>query len=202
MSNKQMSADYSQTGAVLVTSLVFLLVLTLVAVIAMQSTITDQKISTNVAFKTKSFEYSEAPRPKAGDVMDAHVFERGWDNVLTASTSESADYANLNIVDKTKDLYLENDIGEDPLDPSTLSKDMTYSRTVGSETITSDLTVYRNGAHALPGHSAAMVSGYEGTGKAMAGSGSAVFYDVRSEGQAASNARTVTSADVRVLVRN
>jgi Tfp pilus assembly protein PilX len=200
-----MGAGIFQSGAVLVTSLVFLLVLTLVAVIAMQSTITDQKISTNVAFKTKSFEYSEAPRPKAGDVMDAHVFERGWTGVLTDSTTESADYASLNVVDTTKDLYLKNDTGEDPLaNPPVYTKDMEYSRTASNgETIKSDISVYRNGARVLPGHSAAMVSGYEGTGKASAGSGSAVFYDVRSKGQhTASNANTVTSADVRILVRN
>jgi type IV pilus assembly protein PilX len=196
------SAGLSQQGAVLVTSLVFLLIMTLVAVVAMQSTIMDQKISTNVASKTKSLEYSESPRPKAADVMDDHAFERGWTGVLKTTTSESADYAGLNVVDKNKDLYLENIAGEDPLDPSTLTTDMTYSRSAGTETISSDLTVYRNVARGLAGHSAAMISGYEGTGKAMAGGGSAIFFDIRSKAQGAARAETVTSADTRVIIRN
>lgn len=233
-----------ELGVVLVTSLVFLLVLTLVAVIAMQTTVTDQKISTNLAFKTKSFENSESPRPKAGDVVDHHVFERGWDNILNdagnyVASDGSVIYEGLTIDETNAELmYFKNgkdaeggdeEVVEDALDPSSLLKDMTYERSVsgadGSEAIVAELSVFRNGAHALPGHSAAMVSGYEGTGKAMAGSGSAIFYDVRSQGYSAlanvddndtpndpgddtttyekiAGAQSVTSADVRVVVRN
>jgi hypothetical protein len=140
--------------------------------------------------------------------MDAHTFKESWTGVLKGTTSESADYAGLNVVDRTKDLYFKNISGENPLDPSTLTKDMTYSRDVKDgggtviDTISSDITVYKNSARALAGNSAAMIAGYEGTGKSMAGGGSATFFDIRSKAQSAAGSETVTSADARVIIRN
>ena len=197
-------------GAVLVTSLVFLLVLTLVAVIAMQSTITDQKISTNIAYKTKSLESSESPRPRGWTILDNHVFEREWtkdlfDDGIVALGIDFNDIDGLSLFDENNELrsfYLENTETSDPAFSGSYTQDMKYERTVGNESLKSDISIYRTGAHIRSGHGAAMVAGYEGTGKSAAGSGSSVYFHVISSGTSSANAETTTSADTSVPVRN
>jgi hypothetical protein len=69
---------FLQRGYVLVTSLIFLMVLTLVAVIATKNTTLELKMSHNFLEKSQAFEGSEAARLKAGDLVDALMFYRGW----------------------------------------------------------------------------------------------------------------------------
>ena len=76
----------TQRGAVLITSLIFLLVLTLIAVVAMQSTSLEQKMSTNVAYKLQTFEDAESSRAAISSVMYPHLWEKStWDNVTLPS---------------------------------------------------------------------------------------------------------------------
>ena len=52
----------SQRGAVLITSLIFLVMLTIVAVVANQSTVLETRMSTNTIVKARAVEASEALR--------------------------------------------------------------------------------------------------------------------------------------------
>ncbi|MGD8378371.1 MAG: PilX N-terminal domain-containing pilus assembly protein [Gammaproteobacteria bacterium] len=201
-----------QSGYVLVTALIFLLVLTLVAVIATKNTSLELRMSRNFTNHVRSFETSEGTRLAINDLVDAHVYNRGWPTTVTGGTIDPATFASpippgLTILDKDgdgvpDDLYIKNDAGENVLDPGTLDTDMTYSRTVNGETMTSKLSVFKLGTSNNPGSSTAMISGYEGTGKATAGSGGAVYFQLRSVAEGLDGAIAVTASVYRHVVRD
>lgn len=69
-----------QTGFVLITALIFLVVLTLVAVIAVKSTGLELRMSANNAMHTEAFEASEAPRQVTARLLEVLGFNSasGW----------------------------------------------------------------------------------------------------------------------------
>lgn len=67
-----------QRGYVLITSLIFLLVLTLIAVVVTKNTSLNLKMSRNYIEKTAAFEGSEVARLDTDNMLDAFVFSRGW----------------------------------------------------------------------------------------------------------------------------
>lgn len=68
-------------GYVLVTGLIFLAVLTIVAVIAMRATGLELRMSNNAGLRAKALESSEALRiALTQDLLDAHIYYRGWPN--------------------------------------------------------------------------------------------------------------------------
>lgn len=67
-----------QRGYVLITSLIFLMVLTLVAVVATKNTTLQLKMSRNYIRKEIAFEGSEVARMDADNMLDAFIFSRGW----------------------------------------------------------------------------------------------------------------------------
>jgi len=83
------SARRAEGGFALVTSLVFLVVLTMVAAVAIRSSGLELKMSTNLSQRSATFETSELGRlmisgggtngaPQTGGLLDAHVYNRGW----------------------------------------------------------------------------------------------------------------------------
>ena len=192
------SAPRSQRGAALIIGLIFLAVLTLVGVTAMRSTTLEYQISTNQAFKHQSFAYSETGRRVLGEVLDDHVFERGW----TLPGGQSLVPTGLTVNDKDGDgtldnLYLANGAGEDPLDASTLETDATFS----AGDVSADLSVYRAGSVLTPGGASVMSAGYAGLGKSAAGGGAQVLLQLRSRGTGRGNARTDTGSDFRAVIQ-
>lgn len=67
-----------QRGYVLITSLIFLLVLTLVAVMATKNTTLQLKMSRNYIRKEIAFEDTEVARMDADNMLDGYLFNRGW----------------------------------------------------------------------------------------------------------------------------
>src|SRR5579859_6561716 len=67
-----------QRGFVLVTALIFLVMLTLIGVVATKNTTLGLKMSRNFLVKTQTFEAAETARVKVDDVLDSATYWRGW----------------------------------------------------------------------------------------------------------------------------
>ena len=192
---------FKQQGAVLVVSLIFLAMLTLVGVSSMQSTSLDYQISANAALKDRSFYSSESGRLAMGDILDDHIFERGWTNFSLP--------AGLSMTTANKDLYLTNDAGDDLANQASLTIDARYQidNAVDGDfsdggDIDADVVVYKTQTKWATGAGVAMVSGYQGLGKSSAAGGTHMFFELRSTGKTALNAQSVTATEYRAIVKN
>ena len=234
-----LSRFYRQHGFVLITALIFLVVLTLIGVVATKNTTLGLKMSHNFQDKMMTFEGSETARVKVDDLLDAVTFNRGWPDSMggtvtavdfvqgfpnnawpsgvtllaanwTAASPNQASVSNppWNITDGN------------PNGPATAAGFLTLTPMLAYQYGTSNtgayadtgdinsyISVYKLGVANNPGSGAAMISGYEGTGKGAAGSGAAVFYYLRSQGMlgglspAPTGAVAYTGADYRAIVR-
>lgn len=72
------SAPSRQRGIALFVGLIFLVVLSLVAVIAMQSTFLEMRMATNVARHEEAFQMSDSMRGIPDAFLDQNVFNAGW----------------------------------------------------------------------------------------------------------------------------
>jgi hypothetical protein len=88
--------------------------------------------------------------------------------------------------------------------PSTLVNNLKYEYD-GNPAVYGYIAIYKLGVGNAPGSGAAMISGYEGTGKGAAGAGALVYYYLRSQatlgGFGASGAAAYTGADYRAVIR-
>ena len=218
-----------QRGYVLVTALIFLSVLTLIGVVTMRSSTLEQRMSANSAFRTQALESSEAGRGAISEVLDYHIFYRGWPSDLSAPSGSLASGtfsvpAGLTVRDietngdtscgtsETADgvadaLYLSKvscGFATDAEDYSTV--DAWYSVDVNSDgtaDLAANIFVFRTDATQSPGAATAMVSGYEGTGKSAAAGGGLLYFDVRAQSSGGGAGATVlTGADYRHVIRN
>jgi hypothetical protein len=197
----------SQQGYVLITAMIFLAILTLVAVVSMQSTTFGYQMSTNMVVKDRTFQFSETGRTGMAQVMDAHVFERGWNSAVMLPSG-------LDILDKDSsggddDLYLSNETGEDLYDDTSIVTDANYQVDgngdgdyVDGGDINAGISVYKTQAINAPGAGTAMSSGYEGLGKSVAAGGLHMYFELRSRGQSITGAQSVTASEYRVVVKN
>ena len=76
----------SQRGAVLITSLIFLVMLTVVAVVATQSTVLETRMSTNAIVKARAVESSEALRTLSHELIATSCYNHGWPDSITGLT--------------------------------------------------------------------------------------------------------------------
>lgn len=210
----------TQKGAALFVGLMLLLVMTIVAVTAMRSTNLEVRMARNDNQKMNAFVTSEGPRPLSGDVLDDHIFDRGWDGVstpdglkittATAVTMGANDDGSTFCLNNSGSWETENGstcvadglYDSAPIvlgDTNTLDKHMVYSF-AGSDG-TTRLTLNKVATKLATGTSAAMVSGYEGTGKAAAASGANIYFDIRSAGRF-NEANVMTGTDYRIVIRN
>ena len=205
-----------QSGMVLVIGLIFLLVLTLVAVVATQSTTMEERMSANDTFKARATESSESLRTAADNILDTTMFNHGgWpttvnDGTHAAGTLNTALFTIPNGVSITwaSNWGTGNEAGETVFTPSTLQRDMSLrvdgdndGNFTGPLDQSADLYVYKTIVTLAPGSSTAMVAGYEGTGKSTASGGAFTFFDMRSVGTSASNANAITYSNYRYVVR-
>lgn len=196
------TALHTQKGAVLITALMFLTVLTLVAVVSMQSTSLDYKMSTNSVMRDRAFYFSENGRKAMGSILDDHLFERGWTGNITMPTG-------LTIVDTSKDMYNGNEAGEDLNNAATLTVDATHQLDgngdgdfTDGEDSNSEVIVYKTQTSWASGAGTAMLSGYEGLGKAAAAGGVHVFFEIRSRGESVAGAQATTATEYRAILKN
>ncbi len=207
-----------QQGIALFVGLIMLLILTLVAVTAMKMTMMELRMAKSDNLRLNALVTSEGPRKVAGDLLDNHVYHRGW-----PKSGEGSDYDTLSDIIPTelsliknsgtgfctasssncipKILYNEKGVDEDILDSCSLDIDMKYEFSSSEGGGTADIMVVLGLVTISPGNSAAMVSGYEGVGKALATSGAQMLFIVRSVAQFG-QAKATTDTDYRIIVRN
>jgi hypothetical protein len=207
-----------QRGYVLITSLIFLVVLTLVAVTALDLSSMEFKMSSNANLKSRGLEASESLRIIGGEILDAHVYNRGgWPAAIGGTVSddnfELIIPSGVSILDKDGDtlpdvLSLTNSAGESLFSAATLVTDITYQIDGNGDgdftddvDTDADLSIYRLGAFQIRGGPMAMASGYEGVGKGTAGGGTGVVFNLQSRGRSAGGSVTVTSSEYRSVIR-
>ena len=201
---------HKQRGVVLFTALMFMVVLTLIALVASQSTVLESRMSNNTIVKARAGESSEALRMGAHDMFDAHLYNRGWPlNSGGAIANDLFDIPPGVTLNNVDDWGTANGNTEDFFDADTWTLDMALQvdgNTDGDYTDGEDqnasLTVFKTVTTNATGSATAMVAGYEGLGKASASGGALNFFELRSTGRSAGSASTVTSSNFRYVVRN
>ena len=120
----------SQRGAVLITSLIFLVMLTVVAVVANQSTVLETRMSTNSIVKARAVESSEALRTLSHELIATSCYNHGWPDSITGLTGGTVREDEFHIptgvdVNTPVDWCTENPAGELLLDSTSWQKDLT-----------------------------------------------------------------------------
>lgn len=219
------AAPSRQRGIALFVGLIFLVVLSLVAVIAMQSTFLEMRMATNVARHEEAFQMSDSMRGAVGPFLDSNFFNGGWptgwggsvpDNDFdwTTACNGQSTCAALTLF-KTAIMAASNppkqitgsiDVGEEPYDPSTWLTDLTLTQTNpnGLGNIAAKMSIVPDGVSGTQGSGTAQAAGYRGLGVSIAGGGFAKFFEVQSVGLSpddGSNGRAVTIAQYRAVAR-
>lgn len=226
----------SARGFALFTALILLGILALVGVFALRSSGLELQMSTNTILRTEAFEASEGPRLLTGEVVDAHVFSRGWPKTIDdQSTISDGEFDYGPLLDwvksgwyqfiagsngRPRQWYLGNDESycgaTCVLDETDLVTDALYQRDLVPDgqsssapiKIENSLAVFKVRTDLAPGAGAAMVAGYEGTGKAAAARGGNIFFYLSSRGRDTTQlddkaeASTETAAMYRHVIRN
>ncbi len=199
-----------QAGVVLITSLIFLTVLTLVALVANQSTVMETRMSTNSVVKKRALESSEALRTGTDDLLDAHLFHRGWPTVFGGGLGNGLFNIPTGIsTNNISNWGQGNSSGEDLYNASTWTNDISLridgnadGDYVDDLDQQADLYVYKTVVVNSSGSATAMVAGYEGLGKSSASGGALIYFDLRSIGISAGNATGATGSNYRYVIRN
>ena len=248
---------HRQHGFVLVTALIFLVVLTLIGVVATKNTTLGLKMSKNFLEKTQTFEAAETARVKIDDLVDSATYNRGWPSSMggtvadadfdtgngfyggawpcsAAASSTTGATCSVTLLGQTNTTaaasssnqpwvisdgnQLTECIGPTLTTPTSADNNscpagnmdkfnnLTYEYD-GSPAIYGYVSIYKLGVANAPGSGAAMISGYEGTGKGAAGAGAMVFYYLRSRAMVGGVSFTptgtvaFTGADYRAVIR-
>ena len=200
-----------QQGAVLVTALIFLVMLTVAAVVANQSTVLETRMSTNAIVKARAVEASEALRMASNELIDAHMYYRGWPQ-SAGGTLNNALFdvpVGVTVPPPLRNWGTDNGQDEDLFDPSTWDLDLTLrvdgngdGDRVDDVDQEADFFAYKTVVLNSAGSATAMVAGYEGLGKSSASGGALIYFDLRSTGVSAANASGLTGSNYRYVVRN
>ncbi|HET6906269.1 MAG TPA: PilX N-terminal domain-containing pilus assembly protein [Rhodanobacteraceae bacterium] len=224
-------APSRQRGMALFVGLVFLVVLSLVAVIAMQSTFLEMRMATNVARHEEAFQMSDSMRGALGPFLEANLLTGGWP-VSWGGTAPDSQFdwssvcpnaslpvtaANCPLVNtfKTaiagattpfKQITGPLDPGEQPYDPSTWVTDFTLTQANpnGIGKIAASISLVPDGIVPNQGSGTAQAAGYRGLGVSTAAGGFAKFFEVQAIGLSpsdGSNGRAVTIAQYRTVTR-
>lgn len=202
-----------QSGYVLVTALILLLVLTLVAISTMDFTTTETRMVSNATVRSRALESSEAIRGISGSLLDAYIYNRGWPEsvggTIDNDTFNTTIPSGLTIADVNNSLYTGNSASENIFNPATLTNDISFSVDGNGDgdytddiDVQATLSVFKLNTVSNPGAGTCQVCGYEGTGKSAAASGASIYFDLRATGVSANGARVVTNSEYRYVVRN
>jgi hypothetical protein len=197
----------AQRGVALFVGLIFLLVLSIIAVMAMRGTLTEMKMVTNVARHEAAFEASEALRAVPVTLFDQHVFERGWpasfggvvpDADFTYAQSLSGDMLTKVKTSIQKDCTGAVSLFYGALQPScdSLPKETLYdtstwhpdmkisicdtSSSSCSANVNATVAVLPDGSVLSAGAGGAQAAGYRGLGIGSAGGGADLLFEIRS----------------------
>lgn len=204
-------------GYALATALLFLGVLTIVAVTALRMTTVDVRMTHNNALRQRALVNSESGRTVILQPLEEHIFNRGWpeskggdvkDANFSAAFPTGFDVLNRDQNNQPNNLYEANANTEDPYSRDGLDKDLEYEFDGNGNgdygdpaDITSNIAVYRTQVIQSPGSAIAGSSGYLGVGYGLANNGAALYLELRSLGEAALGKAT-TASEYRHIIRN
>lgn len=188
----------AQAGYVLVTGMVFVLILAVIGVNAMQMTNLDYRMTANVASKEQAFERGESGRSAIASVLAEHLATGGqWGGVslpvgLTINDKDSDGAAdNLAVNGGSESLSA-------PVTDATYVVDLDGDGDLSdAQDFSTDVSVYNLKAVNAPGNGIGQFGGTLGLGKGAGAGGTHVFLQVRSDGEAANQAVSTVVADFR-----
>lgn len=225
----RLHAMHEQRGIALFVGMVFLLILSIVAVMAMRGTLVEMRLGANTARHEEAFEASEALRSVPLAMFDQHVFERGWpsamggtvnDSDFTFSTDMAPTLYSKMKTALTKDCEGKttlfygalqaacNDLPKETLyDATTWHPDVALavcdsSSSTCSANMTANIAVVPDGSVLKAGAGGAQAAGYRGLGIGSAGGGAAMYFEIRSIAQVPGNGVAITHTQYQQTIRN
>ena len=219
-----------QKGATLFVGLMFLLVLTLVALVSMQGTTLELKMATNQAQRQSAFELSENMRLMTGAITSQNTLNRGmqnftgsaqtWTSTSTvtgepgggSSCTQAALPAALELYqNETATTYSTTWHTIDGVFRGNVPTGTAADIAGSPDKILSNCTstvpggaawanVFAIGTRSTPGTGAAQNE--SGTGIGGAGGGASKWFEIRSQGQVGNGAAVVTAAEYRQPIVN
>lgn len=216
-----------QRGIALFVGLIFLVVLSLLAAIAMRGTLMEMRMATNVAKHEQAFETSETLRAVPISVFDEHVFNRGWPSELGGSLPDDDFGYKLkpdmitafsdglkDACDGSLDLFYsslqpacDGMPAESRYDSSTWHPDVVLaicdvSSSNCAENVVAKIAIIPDGTVLEEGSGSAQAAGYRGIGGGAAGGGGSIYFEVMSTATVPGNGRAVTMSQFRQAIRN
>lgn len=216
-----------QRGIALFVGLVFLVVLSLVAVIAMRGTLMEMRLVTNVARHQQAFETSETLRAVPIALFDEHVFQRGWPEQLGGSlpdddfdfklTSQmltvfknglrkncagALDLFYGNLEPDCSGMAAENRYDTNTWHPDAVLSMCDVTSNNCSRDVSATISIVPDGTVLAEGSGGAQAAGYRGIGGGAAAGGGSMYFEVMSVGTVPGDGRAVTMAQYRQSIRN
>ena len=184
-----------QSGFVLITGLILLIIIAIAAIASMEMSNLDYRMASNSAFKEQSFQASETGRIAAGDAVNQFIYERSWDGVTVhPGISFASTFSPLSANGDSENLFSSGSLAKD--------MDFDIASTSAIEKINSDIYIIRApSAAAAIGGGLQQLAGYRGAGKGVASSGSAIYFELRSKGLGNGGAETTTASEYRSFIQ-
>lgn len=202
-------------GQALLTAIIFLVLLSLVALAAIRSTGLEVKSGSNHARRAAAFEAAETARTVIGPLIDNLCAEGGWPaqlgGVVPDSQFATAIPAGITLADHDRvggpDDWCQDADSDGSFDPARMTSDARYDRelraTLGVE-VHGEVAVRRLNSAPIAGAGQAQAGGYGGSGTAMAAGGGQIFFYLRSQGREraeGAEAGSSTSATYRYVIQ-
>jgi hypothetical protein len=202
-------------GQALLTAIIFLVLLSLVALAAIRGTGLEVKSGSNHARRAAAFEAAETARTVIGPLIDDLCARGGWPARLGGTVPDSefaaAMPSGITLADHDRvggpDDWCQDADSDGSFDPARMTSDARYDRdlqaTLGIQ-VHGEVAVRRLNSEPIAGAGQAQASGYGGSGSAMAAGGSQIFFHLRSQGSERverAEAGSSTSATYRYVIR-
>jgi len=188
-----------QQGYVLFTGMVFILVLAVIGVSAMQTTNIEYRMSSNTAYKKQAFARGESGRSALSEVLSGHLAAAGtWPPSLTLPTGFTV--KDVNPADGVPDDLSQNRSGETPGAPqpdAAYVVDFDGNGVTDKEDFSVDVSNFWLKSKKAVGAGLGDSSATLGAGKGISGGGFHMFFQLRGDGIAPAQARSNVLVDYR-----
>ena len=172
--HKLINTGSNEKGTILITMLILMVIVTIIGIIAVNTSTVDIQISGNVKRATMAFEGAEA-----GVDLSVSVIE----NTIATGALTPAGAVPIGVITTLDTANLEAEVmgdSDNNTDTPSASPDIGMSDIAGGVSVNVDID--RLYAYALAGGSLEFAAGYEGVGAGAGGGGTASLYSIDSQG--------------------